>query len=129
MTKNGRYDVSGLGDAQFEAGSNEQVLKNRLGIRSPKEMHDAEIRALERAMIRLVGKYTERHRFAASDIREIHKSWLGAIYEWAGAAQVPGLMAQLERDVLRRNTICAAVFPIRIAVFAFLAAGLCSQIH
>lgn len=122
MKKDGRYDVSGLPEAQFEPGSNEQVLKNRLGIKSPKEMDDAEARALERAMVRLVGKYNERHRFTATDIREIHESWLGEIYEWAGeyrqvnvskgefpfaaANRVPSLMEEFEKDVLARHTPC-----------------------
>ncbi len=122
MKKDGRYDVSGLSEAQFEPGSNELVLRNRLGIKSPKEMDDAEARALERAMVRLVGKYNERHRFTAADIREIHKSWLNEIYEWAGAyrqvnvskgdfpfaaaARVPSLMEEFERAVLARHTPC-----------------------
>jgi len=98
------------------------VLKNQLGIKSPKEMDDAEARALERVMVGLVGKYDERHRFTAPDICEIHKSWLGEVYEWAGdyrqinvskgdfpfaaAARVPSLMEQFERDVLARHTPC-----------------------
>ena len=122
MKKDGRYDVSGLTEAQFEAGSNERVLKNRLGIKSPKEMDDAEARALERAMVGLVGKYSERHRFTATDICEIHKRWLGEIYEWAGeyrqvnvskgdfpfaaAARVASLMEEFARDVLSRYTPC-----------------------
>ncbi len=84
MKKDGRYDVSDLPETQFEPGSHDQVLKNRLGIKSPKEIDDAETRALERAMVAFVGKYSERHRFTATDICEIHKSWLGEIYEWAG---------------------------------------------
>ena len=122
MKKKGRYDVSGLLEAQFEPGSNEQVLKNRLGIKSPKEMDDAEARALARAMTEFVRKYAESHQFTARDLCEIHKFWLGGIYEWAGAyrqvnlskgdfpfaaaAQVSALMDQFERDVLQRNTPC-----------------------
>ena len=122
MKKKGRYDVSGSLEAQFEPGSDEQVLKNRLGIKSAEKMDDAEARALERAMIAFVEKYTERHPFTANDLCEMHKAWLGEIYGWAGsyrqvnvskgdfpfaaAAQVPTLMAQLERDVLRRDTPC-----------------------
>jgi len=122
LNKDGRYDVAGLPETQFEPGSNEQVLKNQLGIKSPKEMDDAEARALERVMVGLVGKYDERHRFTAPDICEIHKSWLGEVYEWAGdyrqinvskgdfpfaaAARVPSLMEQFERDVLARHTPC-----------------------
>lgn len=77
MKKDGRYDVSGLPEAQFEPGSNERVLRNRLGIKSPQEMDDAETRALEKTMVELVGKYDEKHRFTAADIREIHRRWLG----------------------------------------------------
>jgi len=122
LEKDGRYDVSGLAEAQFEPGSNEQVLKNRLGIKSPKDMDDAEARALERTMAGLVGQYNEKHRFTVADIRVIHKSWLGEIYEWAGeyrqvnvskgefpfaaAARVPALMEQFEREALARYIPC-----------------------
>lgn len=74
MKKDGRYDISGLPEAQFEPGSDEQVLKNRLGIKSPKEMDDAEARALEGTIVGLVGKFNENHRFSASDLREIQDS-------------------------------------------------------
>lgn len=122
MKKDGRYDVSSLAEAQFEPGSHEQVLKNRLGIKSSKEMDDTEARALERVMVGLVGRYNERHRFTGTDICEIHKSWFGEIYEWAGeyrrvnvskgefpfaaAALVPSLMEKFERDMLARYTPC-----------------------
>ncbi len=122
MKKSDRYDVSALSDAQFEPGSDGQVLKNRLGIRSPKAMDDAEALALERVMGELVRKYDEKHCFTAADICALHKAWLGGIYEWAGiyrqvniskdgfpfaaAARVPVLMTQFERDVLQRHTPC-----------------------
>ena len=121
-TKNGRYDVSDFREAQFEPGSDGAVLKNRRGIKSSKGMDDAEARALERATTELVGKYTQRHRFTASDLRKMHKLWLGEIYTWAGtyrrvnlskgdftfaaASRVPELMSGFERDVLKRNTPC-----------------------
>lgn len=84
MKKDGRYDVSSLVETQFEPGSHEQVLKNRLGIKSSKEMDTVEVHALERVTVGLVGKHNEWHRFTAGDICEIHKKWLGEIYEWAG---------------------------------------------
>lgn len=59
MKKDGRYDVSGLPEAQFEPGANERVLKNRLGIKSSRHMDDAETRALEKAMVEFVGRYDE----------------------------------------------------------------------
>lgn len=122
MKKDGRYDVSDLTESQFEPGSNDLVLKNRLGIKSPQEMDVAEARALERAMNIFIGSYGESHRFTAADLLALHKDWLGEIYDWAGkyrqvniskegfpfaaAAQVLRLMAQFERDVLQRNTPC-----------------------
>lgn len=122
MKTDGRYDVSGLPEAQYEPGSNDQVLRNRIGIKSPGEMDDAETRALQKVMVELIGKYGEKHRFTASDIREIHERWLGEIYEWAGeyrqvnvskgefpfaaAARVPDLMIEYERNILARYTPC-----------------------
>ncbi len=122
MKKDGRYDVSGLTEAQFEPGSDGQVLKNRLGIKTPKDMDAAEAWALERVIGEVVRKYDEKHCFVAADICELHKAWLGEIYDWAGnyrqvniskgdfpfaaAAQVFSLMARFERDVLQHYTPC-----------------------
>jgi cell filamentation protein len=80
----GRYDVSGLVEAQFEPGSRGRVLKNKLGIWSRRSMDDAEAAALRRTMDALVRQYDEGHRFTAADVRAMHRSWLGGIYEWAG---------------------------------------------
>ena len=109
-------------EAQFEPGSDGQVLKNRLGIVAKQDMDEAEARALERAMDELVRMYDENHRFTAIDICELHKIWLGEIYEWAGkyrqvnvnkgdfpfaaAGRVPALMAEFERGALRHYTPC-----------------------
>ena len=123
MKKDGRYDVTDLPEAQFESGSNEEVLKNKLGIKSKQEMDEAEARALERAMDELVRMYDENHRFTAMDICELHKIWLGEIYEWAGkyrqvniskgdfpfaaVGRVPALMVEFEQGALREYTPCA----------------------
>ncbi len=122
MPTDDRYDVSGLPEAQFEPGSNGLVLKNLIGIMSKQVMDEAEARALEQAMDILVRAYSETHRFTATDLCDCHHTWLGNIYEWAGryrrvnvskdgfpfaaAAQIPVLMDQFERDVLRRYTPC-----------------------
>jgi cell filamentation protein len=84
LKKDGRYDVSDLTEAQFESGSNELVLKNRLGIKSPHEMDAAEARALDSAMSKFIGSYDEGHRFTIADLCALHKDWLGEIYDWAG---------------------------------------------
>ena len=84
MTADDRYDVSGLPEAQFEPGSDGLVLKNLTGITSKQVMDEAEARALEQAMDILVRAYSETHRFAATDLCDCHRTWLGNIYEWAG---------------------------------------------
>jgi cell filamentation protein len=135
VTAGDRYDVSGLPEAQYEPGSNGQVLKNRLGIISKQDIDDTEARALEKTMDALVRTYGETHRFTVADLCEWHRIWLGDIYEWAGryrqvnvgkddfpfaaAAHIPALMEQFEHDVLRRCTPCN--FADRAAVVHALA--------
>lgn len=46
LEKGGRYDVSGLIEAQYEPGSDDSVLRNLLGIVDSEEMDRVEARAL-----------------------------------------------------------------------------------
>ena len=120
MRVKGRYNVSGLTEAQFEPGSDGKVLRNLVGIINIEEMEIAEANALAQAMDNILRQYHQEHRFTADDICFLHKSWLGEIYEWAGqyrqvniskggfpfamAAQVPKLMNQLEEKHLKKYT-------------------------
>jgi cell filamentation protein len=122
MRKKDRYSTSNFVEDQFEPGSNGKVLKNKLGIRSPEAMEDAEAIALQEATDKLVRKFGADHRFTAADICEFHKIWLEGIYEWAGkyrqvnvskgdfpfaaSLHIPSLMTQFENDVLTPNTPC-----------------------
>ena len=122
MVTDDRYDISFLPEAQFEVGSSGTVLKNCLGISLQQTMDDTEAKALERTTDLLIRKYNETHRFTAADICEMHRTWLGEIYEWAGcyrqinlskddfafatAAHIPALMAEFEPGVLHRCTPC-----------------------
>lgn len=122
MKKGGRYDVSGLVEAQYEAGSQNMVLRNLLGIIDPDEMDRVEARALVKATDMLIREYDQEHQFTAADICYLHKTWLGEIYEWAGryrkinitkddftfamAAQINKLMEQFERNQLAQYTPC-----------------------
>ncbi len=85
-------------------------------------MDKVELEAQLRAFTKLAGMFNIEHRFTAKDICRIHKVWLGDIYEWAGkyrqvnvskgefpfagAAQIPKLMKDLERGVLKEFTPC-----------------------
>lgn len=135
MTPDDHYDASDLPEAQFEPGSNSQVLKNRLGITSKQMMDDAESRALEKALDILVQKFDETHRFTIGDLCDCHRIWLGEIYDWAGkyrqvnvskddflfaaVAHIPSLMTQFERDMLVCFTPCG--FPTRQEILRALA--------
>jgi cell filamentation protein len=100
MKKGGRYDTSGLVEAQFEPGSRGRVLRNRLGIKSSRKMDDVEAAALKAAMEAFVATYDERHRFTAGDICGMHRRWLGAAF------RVPALMEDFSRNSLARCTPC-----------------------
>ena len=122
MKQSPKYDTSGLIEAQHEPGSRKGVLRNKLGIKSRREMDRAEGEAKELALKRLAGMFSAKHRFTAKGICLIHKVWLGDIYEWAGkyrqvnvskgdfpfagAAQIPKLMRDFERGVLKKFTPC-----------------------
>ena len=122
MKDKGRYNVSGLIEAQYEPGSNDTVLKNVLGIADPTAMDKKEAEALIRATDLLFHEYDQEHQFTAKDICHMHKVWLGSIYVWAGeyrrvniskddftfamAAQIPKLMDQFESEQLTKYTPC-----------------------
>ena len=122
MKKTHRYSTSHLPESQFEQGSSNQVLKNKLGITSPDEMDKREKEEQLRAMDELTDLFDRDHRFTAADICKMHKMWLGNIYEWAGKyrqvkmskgdfsfafpEQIPKLMAELEKGPLHEFTPC-----------------------
>src|SRR5436190_1777516 len=110
--RGGRYRAEGP-QAQFEPGSGDRVLRNRLGIRSIREMVRRESEALLAATQRMIDETRVGQRFTAAAVRRMHRLWLGEIYVWAGeyrqvnivkgdfmfaaADQVPRLMQELER--------------------------------
>ena len=122
MTETGRYDVSGLVEAQYQSGSRGRVLRNLRGITRKGEMDEAEAIEQKRALGKILSVYTLDHRFKAADICWIHKIWLGGIYQWAGqyrqvnlskgtfpfaaAGRIPDLMDGFEKGPLRRFTPC-----------------------
>ena len=122
MTSSGRYDTSGYPEDQYEPGSDGKVLKNLLGITTREEMEIVETEQLWRAQEHLLNVIEEDQRFTAHDIFDMHRIWLGAVYEWAGqerrvnvskdgfpfamAHTITGLMLEFERNQLSRYTPC-----------------------
>ncbi len=120
--KSGRYDTSGIIEAQFEQGSHDRVLRNLLAIKSVEKMDQAEALALEEAQDSFIRTYDRKHQFTIKDICHMHKVWLEKIYVWAGeyrrvnlakdnfkfatAAHIPDLMQDFETTFLRKYTPC-----------------------
>lgn len=122
MKKGGRYRTSGLAEDSFEPGSRGRVLKNKLGITGKRAMDEVEAHEQLRALNKFLTLYDGNHRFTAADICQMHKTWLGNIYDWAGkyrqvniskggfsfamARQVPALMDKFEQGSLCEFTPC-----------------------
>lgn len=118
-----KYEATGV-EARSEPGSRGRVLRNRLGITRVRDMNEAEAQALLLAQDAAIDRYDADHRFTAADICELHRIWLGPIYDWAGqyrsvnigkagfqfahAPLIPRLMAELECGPLARWTPCRA---------------------
>ena len=82
MAKDGRYTVTG-DEGDWQPGSNDEVLKNKLGITDPDEMAEAETDLLHKLY-----QYIFERELPSSLTPEIiqswHRWWLGEIYPWAG---------------------------------------------
>jgi cell filamentation protein len=116
-----RYRDTGI-EGEWQPGSRKRVLRNRLNIRLKTEMDRAEADALEVVEQRYLGIITDETVFATELICQMHRDWLGEIYEWAGryrtvemqkgsfrwppAFRVPQNMAWLEDEFLKKVTPC-----------------------
>jgi len=118
----GRYATSHLPEDQYEPGSNGMVLRNLLGITDPAEMEIHETAELWIVQGELFDEVSPDQSFTSEDICEIHKRWLGNVYQWAGAPRsvnlskggfdfamarvIPTLLAEFEAKQLRIYTPC-----------------------
>src|SRR3990167_3994075 len=116
----GRYSVPA--DENFEPGSNDEVLRNYLGIKSKNDMEALEEQELERTELELLKIFDEKHQFIAEDICDIHELWLGDIYPFAGkyrtvnmakgdflfapSIRIADLMQQFKEKFLAKYTPC-----------------------
>jgi cell filamentation protein, protein adenylyltransferase len=125
-----RYAATGS-ESQFQPGSRGRVLRNRLGITRVREIEEVETDALRAAQSEAEQAYGANHRFTPTDIRRLHRMWLGEIYPWAGdyrtlnigkrgfqfahAPLIPRLMTIFGREVLRRHTPCGRATDVSVA--------------
>lgn len=127
-SKQSRYSTEGLIENEYEQGG--KVLKNKLGIRKIKEIEKVEKITFEKTLIHFHKLFSEDPSPPITEdlIKEIHRHWLGEIYEWAGSyrrvtlakgditfppASLPGgtpniprLMEEFKRDILKKYTPC-----------------------
>lgn len=119
-----RYRVSGS-EGEFEPGSNEQVLRNLVGITSPDDMDDLELRLLGELYDEVLVQNPPVRQLTVADLKHWHRLWLGNVYAWAGqersvnlgkggfqfatAGLLPGLLRDFEQQYLARWTPCSGL--------------------
>jgi cell filamentation protein len=119
-----RYQVTGI-EGEYEPGSDGQVLRNRVGIRSATEMDALELQLLQSLYGEVLFTNFPNRLLRVADLMDWHRMWLGNVYEWAGqqrsvnigkdgfqfaaAGLVPGLLDTFERDCLRAWTPCTGM--------------------
>lgn len=119
-----RYRTATGPEAEYEPGSRCRVLRNLLGIKSKSAMDQAEAVALESVQKRyfLGDTLSKDTRITADLMRQMHRDWLGGIYEWAGSYRtvdmskqgftfppaylIPENMREFERGILAALTPC-----------------------
>lgn len=117
-----KYSIKGLIETEFQPGSRGKVLKNKLGIISRREMDRLETQALLETQEHYYRVISKDAPLTEDLIKEIHRRFLGKIYEWAGNYRKVNLskegftwpptylvaknMAEFEKDILLAYTPC-----------------------
>ncbi len=111
-----KYDI-GTSEDEFEPGSSNTVLSNKLGIDSVDDMNDAETELLLQLYEHVLAD-SESESLTIDHLATWHRKWLGNVYEWAGtyrtvnmgkggfefaaALQIPKLLEGFENDFLSK---------------------------
>ena len=117
-----RYDTSENTEGQFQPGSDDKVLANKLDITNPDEMDDVELVLLEELQAHILDEVESDQRITVTDLCDWHRDWLNSVYDWAGryrtvnmqkgdfpfaaATQIPKLMDNFEKNFLAKYTPC-----------------------
>lgn len=115
-----RYNTGTGIEGEYQPGSAKRVLRNKLGIRRKTEMDKVEADALVTVQESYLSSITADTSFTAQLLCQMHRDWLGAIYEWAGqyrtvemskegfawppAFRVADNMERFEREILAIKT-------------------------
>ena len=117
-----RYDTTGNSEGQYQPGSQELVLLNKLGITELQKMENTEFDHLIQFQVALFDELLIDQQITSKDLCEWHRRWLGEIYEWAGnfrtvtmskggfpfaaVPQLSSLMEKFEQLYLKKYTPC-----------------------
>jgi len=120
-----RYTIEKGIEGNFQKGSNQLVLANKLNITSKQEMDDVELSLLKLLYTEVYSSVSINQIITTRDICQWHKKWLGNVYQWAGnfrnvnmsknnfhfalSRQIPYLMNQLDEKFLTKLTACNAM--------------------
>lgn len=85
-----KYEIDSS-EVNYEAGSNELVLKNKLGITGPSYMDEVESALLLRLYEKVLSENSLPDALAFESILKWHSQWLGNIYDWAGKVRSTNL--------------------------------------
>ena len=129
--KTSRYRPLRGAEGEAQPGSRGRVPRNLLGLTTKRELDRAEAAALALAQETLYARLTPDTQLTALLLKEMHREWLGEIYEWAGeyrqvelekngfrwppAERVAENMETLEREVLLRFTPCRPAPLLQVA--------------
>lgn len=110
-----KYALGG-DEAEYEPGSDQQVLKNLLGITDPEMMFALENELLDQLYLHLFVPEFKLEQVSFQTLQEWHRLWLGSVYPWAGkvrtvnmskggfhfaaANRIASQIPELERDYL-----------------------------
>ena len=117
--------------SEYQPGSNNRVLRNKLGITHTREIEDAELEGYINAERTKLSEFAIDQRISLEDIDHLHRLFLGNIYQWAGkyrtvniskdgfpfasAHALPAAMKEFEKKILEPNTPCNGPPPEKIA--------------
>jgi len=117
-----RYDTLGNPEGQFQPGSNDRVLINKIGIIEPTEMDEIELNLMEQLTEVVLSEVKADQVISSNDLCEWHRRWLGNVYVWVGqyrsvnmgkgdfqfaaAHLIGGLMQKLDKSFLAIYTPC-----------------------
>lgn len=105
-------------EGEFELGSGDKVLKNKLGIISEQDMHDVEDDLLFQLYSHVFEPELDVDYLTFDTITTWHHQWLGNVYDWAGdlrtvnmnkggfsfagAVHLPKLAAKFDQEYLSK---------------------------